>query len=94
MRRTHPWQELRITMLQLQCHLWTVGLLMQDHLGQSHQAQQVTHPRVVWISLLHLDAVFGKPRTDFHGGTGILVCRQILVHLASGMHELVLIDLD
>ena len=57
----HPWQELKITTLQLQCHLWTVCLLMQDHLGWSHQAQQVTHPRAVWISLLHLNAVCRKP---------------------------------
>ena len=32
-----------------------VSLLMQGHLGQSYQAEQVTHLRVVWIHLLHLD---------------------------------------
>ena len=80
------WQELRITKHQLQCHLWTVSLLMEDHLGWSYQAQQVTHPRVVQISLLPLDAVYGKPRMDFHGGTRISVCWQISVHLAFGMH--------
>ena len=58
---------------------------MQDCLGQLHQAQQVAHPRVVQINLLHLDAA---PRTDFHGGTRILVCWQILDQPASGMHEL------
>ena len=83
------WQELKITTLQLQCHLWTVCLLMQDCLGWSHQAQQVTHPRVVQISLPHLGAVCGKPGTNFHGGTRILVCWQISVHPASGMHGLV-----
>ena len=61
MRRAHPWQELRITTLQLQCHLWTVSLLMQDHLGWSHQAQQVAHPMVVWINLLHLDLAHKNP---------------------------------
>ena len=86
------WQELRITMLQLQCHLWIVSLLIQDHLGWSHQAQQIAHPRVVWISLLHLDAVCGKPRTDFHGDTRISVCRWIPVHLAPGMHGLVCVS--
>ena len=65
---------------------------MQDHLGWSHQVQQVTHPRVVWINLLHFDAVCGKPGTDFHGGTGISVCWQIPVHLASGMHGLVCVS--
>ena len=94
MRRMHPWQELRVTALQLQCHLWTVCMLMQDHLGQSHQVQQVTHPRVVWISLLCLDAVCRKPRTTFHGGTRISACRQIPVCLASGMHELVCVSVS
>ena len=32
-------------------------------------AQQVAHPRVVWISLLHLDALCRKPRTNFQEGT-------------------------
>ena len=82
----HPWQELRTTTLQLQCHLWTVSLLMQDHLGWSHQAQQVANPRVVWINLLHLDTACKPPRTDSHGGTRILVCWQIPVCPASGMH--------
>ena len=82
------WQELRITMLQLQCHLWIVSLLMEDHLGWSHQAQQVACPRVVWISLLTLDAVCSKPGTDFHGGTRILVYRQIPYHPISWMHGL------
>ena len=94
MRRMHQWQELRTTTLQLQCYLWTVNLLMWDHLGWSHHAQQITHPRVVWISLLHLDAVYGKPRTNFHGGTGISVCRQVPVHLASGMHGLVCVSVS
>ena len=88
MRRMHPWQELRTTTLQPANlhHLWTVSLLIQDHLGQSHQQQQVTHPRVVWINLFHLDVAYEKPRTDFHGGTGISVCWQLPVHPASGMH--------
>ena len=89
MWRTNPQQELRITMLQLQYPLWIVSLLMQNHLEWSHQAQQVVHPRVVWISLLHLDAVCGKPRPDFHGGTGNLVCRWKPVHPAPGVHGLV-----
>ena len=55
MRRMHPWQELRIPTLQLQHHLWTVSLLMQDDQEWSHQMQQVTHPRVVQIILLHSD---------------------------------------
>ena len=92
MRRTHPWQELRKPILQLQCHLWIVSLLMQDHLGWSHQVQQVMHPRVVWINLLHLDAAPEKPRTDFHGGTRILVYKQIPGHLMSVMHGLVLMQ--
>ena len=86
MRRMHLWQELSATILQLYHHLWAVHLLMQDCLGWSHQAQHVTHPRVVWVSLLHLDAVCGKPGTDFHGGTGISACRQIPFHPASGMN--------
>ena len=52
----NPWPELGMPPLQHQCHLWIVCLLMQDHLGWSHQAQQVPHPRVVQIHLLHLDA--------------------------------------
>ena len=76
----------------IQCHLWTVSLLMQDHLGWSHLAQQVTQLRVVLISLLHLDTVCRKPRTDFDGGTGISVCGQIPVHLAPWMHELVCVS--
>ena len=91
-RRMHPWQELRVTTLQLQHHLWAVCLLMQGHLGWSHQVQQVAHPRVVWVSLLHLDAVCRKPRSNFHGSTKIAACRQIPVHLASGMHELVCVS--
>ena len=46
------------TTLCLQFHLWTVSLLMQDCLRQSHQVQQITHPRIVWINLLHVDAVY------------------------------------
>ena len=88
----NPCQELRITMLQLQHHLWIVSLLRQDHLGWSHQVQQVTHPRAVWISLHHLDAVCGKPGTDFHGGARILVYRQIPSHLTSGMCGLVCVS--
>ena len=38
------------------------GMIMQ-------QVQQVAHPRVVQIDLLHLDAIPELPRTDFHGGT-------------------------
>ena len=34
---------------------------MQDHLEWSHQAQQVAHPRVVQINLLHLDAAHEQP---------------------------------
>ena len=86
MRRTNPWQELRITTHQLQHHQWTVSLLMQDHLGWSYQVLQITHPRVVWISLLHLDVVCGKPRTKFHGGIQVSVCSWIPVHLAPQMH--------
>ena len=74
---------------QLQCHLWIVSLLMQNHLGQSHQAQQATHPTVVLINLLHLDVAHVHPGTDSHGGTRTLVCWQIPVHPASGMHGLV-----
>ena len=85
----HPWQELRTITLQLQYHLWTVSLLMQDYLGWSHQVQQVAHPRVVWINLLHLDAAPKKPGPDSYRGTGILVCRQISGHPTSGMHGLV-----
>ena len=73
-------------------HLLIVSLLMQDCLRWSHQVQQVAHPGVVWISLLHLGRVCGKPRTDFHGGTRILVCRWIPVHLAPGMHGLVCVS--
>ena len=53
--------------------------------GMVTPSEQVTHPRVVWINLLHLDMAHGKPRTNFHGGTGILVCWQLPVHPASGM---------
>ena len=56
-------------MLQLQCQLWTVILLMQDHLGWSHQVQQVADPRVVQISLLYLDAVCGNPEPTSMGVT-------------------------
>ena len=73
---------------------WIVSLLMQDHPGQSHQVQQVAHPRVVWISLLHLDVVCGKPGTAFHGDTGILVYRQIPAHLTSGMCGLVYVSVS
>ena len=76
------------TTLQLQHHLWTVSLLMQDCLGWLHQEQQVTDPRAVWINLLHLDVAHKKPRNDFHGGTRIWVCWQLPVCLASGMHWL------
>ena len=88
MKKTNLWLELGIPPLQLPHHLWTVCLLMQDHLGWSHQAQQVAHPRVVWINLLHLDMALEPPRTNFHGGTGILVCRQVLDQPASRIHEL------
>ena len=83
----HPWQELRTTMLQLQCHLWIVTLLMQDHLGWSHQAQQVTQPRVVLINLLHLHGT-QNPGTFFHGGTRISVYKQVPGHPMSGTHAL------
>ena len=89
MRRIHAWQELKAPTLQLQHHLWMVSLLMQGHLGWSCQVQQVTHPRVVWINLLHLDAVQEQPGTDFCGGTGIFVCWQIPACLAYGMYWLV-----
>ena len=92
MGRTHLWQELRITTPQFQCYLWTVSLLMQYHLGWSNQVQQVTHPMVVWISLLHLDTVCRKPRADFHGGTRISVYRQITVNPTSGMPGLVCVS--
>ena len=94
MRRMHPGQELRTTTLQLQCHLWIVSLLMHYHLGWSHQVQQVTHPRVLWINLLHLDMAHEKPRTNSHGGTRVLVCWQIPVHPASGMHWLVCVSVS
>ena len=89
MRRMYPWQELRITTLQLQHHMWTVSLLMQDCLGQSHQVQQVAHSWVVQINLLLLDMAHEKPRTNFHGGTQTLVYRQTWGHPTSGMHGLV-----
>ena len=73
MRRTHPWKELKAPTLQLQCHLQIVSLLMQGHLGWSHQTQQVTHPMVVWINLLHLDVAHEKPGPDSCVGTGIFV---------------------
>ena len=88
-RRMHPWQELRTTILQLQCHLWIVTLPLQDCLGQSHQVHQVTHPRVVQINLLHLDTAPKKLRIDFHGGTRILVYKHVPGHPTSGMHGLV-----
>ena len=65
---------------------------MQDHLGWSHQAQQVAHLRVVQIDLFHLDTAPESPGTDFHGDTRILVCWQILDQLASGMHRLACIS--
>ena len=82
------WPDLKIPPLILQCHLWIVCLLMQDHLGWSHQAQQVAHPRVVQINLPHLDVAPKSPGTDFHGGTRTLVCWKILEWPASGMHRL------
>ena len=91
MRRINLWQELKIA-LQLQHHQWTESLLLQDHLRWSYQVQQVAHPRVVWISLLYLDAMCGKPGHDFHGGTRISVYRQIPVHPISGMHGLVCVS--
>ena len=63
-------------------------LLGQDHLGWSHQAWQITHPRAVQINLLHLDTALKPPGTNFHGGIEILVCWPILDRLASGMHRL------
>ena len=85
----HPWQELRAPILQLQCHLRAAGLLMQEHLGWSHQVQQVTQPKVVWINLLHLDTAHEKPITNSHGDTIILVSKQVPGCLTSGMHGLV-----
>ena len=87
----HPWQELKTPTPQLQCHLWIVSLLMQGDLGWSHQTQQVTHPRVVQINLLHLHK---QPRNNSHGGTRILVCWQLPVHLASQMHWLVCVSVS
>ena len=81
-------------MLPLQHHLWMVSLLMQDHLGWSHQVQQVAHPRVVQTSLLHLDTLCRKPRTAFHVGTRISVYRQIQAHLSSGMCGLVCVSVS
>ena len=49
-------------------------LLVPDHLGWSHQAQQVSQPRVVQINLLHLDVALEPPGTNFHGGIEISVC--------------------
>ena len=43
---------------------------------------------VVQINLLHLDMAHAKPRAGFHGGTRILVCRQVPGHPTSGMHGL------
>ena len=60
--------------------------LTQNCLGQSLPAQQVTWPKVFWINLLHLNAAHEQPQTDSHGGTRILVCWQIPVCPASGMH--------
>ena len=94
MRRMHLWQELKAPTLQLQCHLWIVSLLMQGYLGWSHQVQQVTHPRVVQINLLHLDVAPTQPRTDSCGGTRISVCWQIPVHPASGMYWLVCVSVS
>ena len=37
--------------------------------GWSHQTQQVAHPRVVQIYMLHLDMAPEPPRTNFCGGT-------------------------
>ena len=93
MRKMHPWQELKTQTPQLQHHLWIVSLLMQSHLGWSHQMQQLTHPRVVWINLLYLYVAHEQLRTDSHGGTRILVCWQTIVLLASGMHWLVCVFL-
>ena len=84
----HPWQELKTLIPQLQCYLWIVSLLMQGHLEQSHQVQQVTHPRVVLVNLLHLDAACELPGTNSHGGTRTLVCKQIPSCQASGMQGL------
>ena len=89
-----PVQELKTPTPQLQCHLWIVGLLMKGCLGWSHQAQQVTHPRVVWINLLCLDMVCKQPGSNCHGGTRILVCWQIPLCLASWMHWLVCVPVS
>ena len=61
-------------------------LLMQDHLGWSHQTWQIAHPRAVQTDLLHLDMAPEPPETNFHGGIEILVCWQILDQLAFGTH--------
>ena len=37
--KDNPWPDLGIPPHQLQHHQWTVHLLMQDHMGRSHQAQ-------------------------------------------------------
>ena len=89
MSKMHPWQELNTQAPQLQCHLWTVSLLMQSHLGWPHQTQQATCLRVVQTNLLHSDAAHIQPGTNVHGGTRTLHCWQIPAHLASGMHGLV-----
>ena len=77
-----------MTPLHLQCHLWVMHLLSQDHLGWSQQPQQIAHPRAVQINLLHSDAALRPPGTNFHQGTEILVCWPILDWPAFGMHGL------
>ena len=85
----HLWLGLKTQTPQLQCDLWKVHLLMQSLLGWQHQTQQATCCRLVQINLLHSDMAHIQPGTNSHGGTGTLVCWQIPVHLASGMHGLV-----
>ena len=53
----NPWQELRITTYQPQHQ----PMDSEPADARPSGMQQVTHPRVVWISLLHLDAVCGNP---------------------------------
>ena len=60
-----------------------------DHFGQSLQVQQVTHPQGSPDQPASLRCGTPKPGTDFHGGTRILVYRQVPGHPTSGMHGLV-----
>ena len=65
-----------MTPLQLQCHMWIMHLLRQNHVGWSPQAQQVAHQKVVQINLLHLGMALEPPGTSFLGDIEIWFTRQ------------------